>query len=61
MLSYGICLSFTYFIQYESLVPSTEKKIVDMENRLVVVKREGGRSWMDWEFGVNGCKLLPLE
>ena len=25
--------------------------------------RRGGKegSWMDWEFGVNGCKLLPLE
>ena len=21
----------------------------------------GGRSGMDWEFGVNRCKLLPLE
>ena len=30
-----------------------------MENRLVVAK-EGG-SGMDWEFGVNRCKLLPLE
>ena len=36
-----------------------EKKIMDMENRLVVAK-EGG-SGMDWEFGVNRCKLLPLE
>ena len=22
---------------------------------------EGGRSGMDWEFGVGRCKLLPLE
>ena len=42
---------------------STEKKIMDMENRLVVAKKEGeGRgSGMDLEFGVNRCKLLPLE
>ena len=37
----------------------TEKKLMDMENRLVVAKRVG--SEMDWEFGVNRCKLLPLE
>ena len=44
---------------------STEKKLLDMENRLVVAKGEaGGRgrwSGMDWEFGVNKCILLPLE
>ena len=42
---------------------STEKKIMDMENRLVVAKGEGERErvGMDWEFGVNRCKLLPLE
>ena len=34
---------------------STEKKIVDMENRLVVAKRGGSRR--EWEFGVNRCKL----
>ena len=38
---------------------STEKKIVDIENKLAVAKEEGGE--MDWEFGVNRCKLLPLE
>ena len=32
-----------------------------MENRLVVVKGDGGWRGMDWEFGVNGCKLLHLE
>jgi len=40
---------------------STEKKIMDMENRLVVAKGEAGGSGMDWEFGVSRCKLLPLE
>jgi len=34
---------------------STEKKILDLENRVVVAR---GR---DWELGVNGCKLLLLE
>ena len=33
----------------------------DIENRLVVAKGEGRGSGMDWEYGVNRCKLLPLE
>ena len=38
---------------------STEKKIMDLENRLVVV---GGRgSGVVGELGVNRCRLLPLE
>ena len=40
---------------------STEKKLMDMENRLVVAKEEGeGVGWMDWEFGLvdaNYCIL----
>ena len=39
---------------------STEKKIMGLKNRLVVAKGEG-KGWVDWELGVNGCKLLPLE
>ena len=38
---------------------STEKKLMDMENRLVVAG--GGWGGMDWEFGINRCKLLPLK
>ena len=34
---------------------STEEKLMDLENRLVVAKGE------DWESGVNKCKLLHLE
>ena len=34
---------------------------MDIENRLVVSKGEGGGSEMDWEFGVGRCKLLHLE
>ena len=40
---------------------STEKRIMDLENRLVVAPGGGGGSGMDWEFGVNRCKLLLLE
>ena len=39
---------------------STEKKIIDLENRLVAAQGEGG-SGRDGELGVNGCKLLLLE
>jgi len=39
---------------------ATEKKIMDLENRLAVAK-EDGKEWMDWECGVNRCKLLSLE
>ena len=40
---------------------STEKQPMDLENRLVVAGGGGGGLEMDWEFGVNRCKLLPLE
>ena len=40
---------------------STEKKIIDLENRLVAAQGEEGWSGWDWELGVNRCKLLFLE
>ena len=40
---------------------STEKRIMDMENRLIGCLGGGGGSGMDWELVVNGCKLSPLE
>jgi len=40
---------------------STGKKIMDMEDRLMVAKGEGeGVGWMGY-LAVNRCKLLPLE
>ena len=39
---------------------STKKKIMDLENRLVVAW-SGEGSGMDRELGVNGCKVLLLE
>ena len=36
---------------------SIEKKIMDLENGLVVAWGSG----LDWELGVNRCKLLLLE
>ena len=35
-------------------------RLTDIENRLVAIG-EGGGSVMDWDFGVNRCKLLHLE
>ena len=42
---------------------STENKYMDLENRLVVAKREGEGEGggMDCEFGVSRCKLLYSE
>ena len=44
---------------------STEKKIMDLEKRLVVAKGEGGGggggTGAAGELGVNRYKLLPLE
>ena len=39
---------------------STENKLMDLENRLVVANEPGGNE-MDWESGINRCKLLHLE
>ena len=36
-------------------------RLIDIENRPVVAKGEGGGRGMDWEFGVGRCKLLPLK
>ena len=39
---------------------STEKKLMDLENRLVVAKGRG-REWDGPQSVVNRCKLLHLE
>ena len=38
---------------------STEKRIMNLENTLVVAKGEGEGVGVDWELGVNRHKLLP--
>ena len=40
---------------------STETKITDLENRLVVAQGGVGGSGVDWELGFNGCKVLLME
>ena len=37
---------------------STEKKLMDWENRLWLPR---GRSGRDWESGINSCKLWHAE
>ena len=34
---------------------------MDIENRLVVAKGEGGRRGLDWEFGISRWKLVYIE
>ena len=34
---------------------------MDIENRLVVAKGEGGGGGMDWEFGISRHKLLYIK
>ena len=53
-------ISGMYYIAQMNI--STEKKIVDLENRLVAAQGGGeGGSERDWEPGVNRCKLLLLD
>ena len=34
---------------------------MDIENRLVVAKREGVGGGMEWEAGISRCELLYIE
>ena len=54
-------ISLTSGIQYMAQMNLSTEKIMDWENTVVVAKGAGGGSGMEWEFEVNGCKLLPLE
>ena len=40
---------------------STEKKLMDLENKLLVAKGKGEWSGMDLVLGVNRYRLSPLE
>ena len=35
-----------------------KNRLTDIKNRLVVAKGEGGGGGMEWEFGINRCKLV---
>ena len=45
----------------KELIYKTETDLKDIENRLVVAKREMGMERDGLEFGVGRCKLLHLE
>ena len=38
-----------------------KQKQIYIENRLVVVKKEGAEGGMAWEVGTSRCKLLYIE
>ena len=40
---------------------STEKKFMGLGEQTCDSQGGKGGSGMDWEFGINRCKLLPLE
>ena len=48
-------------VWYKWTYLQNKKQVSNIENRFVVARGEGGRSGMDWEFGVGRCKLLHLE
>ena len=48
-------------IWYKSTYLQNRNRLTDTKNRLVVAKGEEEGSEMDWEFGVNKCKLLCLK
>ena len=37
-----------------------KNRLTDIENRLLVPKRDGGGGGKDWEFGTSRCKLLYI-
>ena len=49
-------ISGIYYMAQRNL--SAEKKLMDIENRLVLPR---GGSGVDWGFGVNRCELLHSE
>ena len=42
-------------------LPMRRKRFTDTENRLMVAKGQVGQGGMDWEFGINRCKLEYIK
>lgn len=45
----------------DMILSAKQRKIMDMDSKLVVTRGKWGDNGMDEEFGVGGCKLLYLE
>ena len=50
-----------YKIWHRWTYPRNRNRLTDTESRLVVAKREGSRGGLNWEFGINRCKLLYIK
>ena len=49
------------FLTYGTNEPFHRKETHGLGEQTCGCQRGGGGSGMDWEFGVNRCRLLPLE
>ena len=49
---------YIYMIQMNLFM---KQKQSDIENRLVVAKREGSVGGKEWEFGISRCKVLHTD
>ena len=45
----------------QMILYTTQKKIMDMETRLVFARGKGGEEGMDREFGVGKCELFRMD
>ena len=55
-------ISLMWNLKYGTNIPIYRTEtFINMENRLLVAKGEGGGSGVDWEFGVSRCKLLTFR
>ena len=54
-------ISHIWNVIYGTNEPFHRKETHDMENILMIAQGRGGGSGMDWEFGINRCKLLLLK
>ena len=54
-------ISHIWNLIYGTNAPFHKKSTHGLREQTCGCREEGGGSGMDWEFGVNRCKLLPLE
>jgi len=54
-------ITYIWNLVYSTNEPFHRKETHGLEEQSYGCQEGGGRSGMDWEFGVNSCKLLHLE